>query len=137
MSEQENLRILQDGYEAFQRGDIPAVLSLMAESVEWESPGGDAIPYAGLHRGRAGVAEFFRLLSEADEVQQFEPRRMLAQGELVVALGHYRARVRSTGRVVECDWVQVFTFRDGLITKFQEFYDTAAVVEAYQAAAAV
>ena len=137
MSEQENVRIVEQGYEAFRRGDIPAVLNLMAESVEWETPGGDAIPHAGTRRGQAGVAEFFQILDETEEVQQFEPRTMLSQGEIVVALGHYRARVKSTGRVVGCDWVHVFTVRDGRITKFQEFYDTAAVASAYQARAAV
>ena len=37
-----------------------------------------------------------------------------------------RKAVRATGRVVEANWAQIFTLREGLICKFREYSGTAA-----------
>jgi ketosteroid isomerase-like protein len=47
-----------------------------------------------------------------------------------VALGHYAWQSKSTGREWESDFVHVFTVRDGRITRFQEYMNTAAIVDA-------
>jgi ketosteroid isomerase-like protein len=73
------------------------------------------------------------LLDGAEEIERFEPKEFLAQGEKVVVLGTYRARVKTTGRIVESDWVHVHILRDGKVQEFREFCDTAAAVEAYRA----
>ena len=39
MSTQENVQVVKDGYAAFSRGDIPGLLALLAEDVEWHIPG--------------------------------------------------------------------------------------------------
>src|SRR5215212_9997948 len=39
MSERTNTDVLQQGYEAFGRGDIPAVLDLLTDDVEWIQQG--------------------------------------------------------------------------------------------------
>jgi ketosteroid isomerase-like protein len=107
MSAQENVQVVQRAYEAFSRGDIPAMLNTLTEDVEWFIPGPPQIlQYAGQRRGREGVAQFFSLLDGAEEIERFEPKEFLAQGEKVVVLGTYRARVKTTGRIVESDWVQ-------------------------------
>jgi ketosteroid isomerase-like protein len=38
MSEQENLEIVQRGYKAFAEGDLPTLLKLLADDVEWNFP---------------------------------------------------------------------------------------------------
>src|SRR5215211_4342376 len=45
----------------------------------------------GLRQGKAAVAKFFEQVNETTSFQQFEPREYVAQGDTVVALGHYRA----------------------------------------------
>jgi hypothetical protein len=39
MSDQANVGVVQQGYEALGRGDIPALLDLMADDVEWTLQG--------------------------------------------------------------------------------------------------
>jgi uncharacterized protein len=39
MSERTNTDVVQQGYEAFGRGDIPAVLDLLTDDVEWIQQG--------------------------------------------------------------------------------------------------
>lgn len=131
MSEQQNVQTIKDAYAAFQRGDVAAILALLTDDVKWELPGPAEIPYAGSRHGRNGAAEFFQRLGEADEVQVFEPRRFLADGNLVVVFGRYEARVRATGKTAASDWVHVFEFRDGKVASWREYYDSAEYAKAY------
>lgn len=132
MNEQTNTQLIRQAYEAFGRGDVQAVLGMLTDDVEWYTPGPAEIPYAGKRRGRDGAAEFFRLLGEADETLAFEPREFFANGDKVVVLGSFQGRARSTGKMIEQDWVQVFTVRNGKIAAFREFYDSAAIAAAYR-----
>lgn len=65
------------------------------------------------------------------EIQRFEPREFIAQGDQVVVLGEERMRIKATGRIAENRWVMVFALRDGRIVRFREFDDTAAVAAAF------
>src|ERR671936_802484 len=99
MAEQDNLRIVQEGYAAFARGDVAAALSSYAADVEWSMPGSpDIFPYAGRRHGLAEVAQFYSQFAQAEEVEQMELQDFIAQGDKVLVFGHYKGRVRSTGR---------------------------------------
>jgi ketosteroid isomerase-like protein len=89
------------------------------------------VPFSGERKGKAAVAEFFRQVAESEDFEQFEPREFVAQGDKVVALGHYRAVVKATGRTFGSDFVMVFTLRDGKIAAFQEFTDSAGINAAF------
>jgi ketosteroid isomerase-like protein len=134
MSQEQNTGLVQDAYAAFQRGDIAALLSLLTDDVSWFVPGPkDVIPFLGQRRGRDQVKQFFSLLADLQESEEFDPRQTIAQGDQVVSLGHYRWRVKSTGRRFESDFAHVFTFRNGKISGFHEYTDTHAAVNAYSA----
>ena len=60
------------------------------------------------------------------------PREFIAQDDKVVSLGHYKWRIKETGREFESDFVHIFTIRDGQIVGFREHFDTAAAAAAYQ-----
>jgi ketosteroid isomerase-like protein len=131
MSE-ENVRTVQDAYAAFGRGDIPALLTLLTDDVEWAIPGPpDVLPYAGTFRGREEVERFFTLLARAVEYEQFEARDFVAGGDGVVALGYEKGRARPTGRSFEGHWAMVFVVRAGRIAAFRSYEDTAATAEAF------
>jgi ketosteroid isomerase-like protein len=136
MANQDNTKLVQEGYAAFSRGDVQAVLNMMADDVVWVTPGPrDILHMAGERHGRAQVAEFFSTLNEAEEVERFDPHEFIAQGDKVVALVSYRSRVRATGRTIETELAHVFTLRNGKIAEFREFFDTAVAVAAFQAMA--
>ena len=67
------------------------------------------------------------------QFQSFEPREFIAQGDKVAVLGHYVGRAKPTGRSFETDWVMIFTLRNGLVTRFIEFADSAGINEAFAA----
>ncbi len=58
-TEQQNADVVQRNYAAVSRGDIPALLDLLTEDVEWTFQGPPVIPFAGTRHGREAVEEFF------------------------------------------------------------------------------
>jgi ketosteroid isomerase-like protein len=92
----------------------------------------EGVPFRHTYHGVEEVGDFFSALADSQEVQQFEPREFVSQGEKVVALGHYAWRVNSTGREFESDFAHVFIVRDGKLARFQEYADTAAFAAAYR-----
>lgn len=136
MAEQENVRVVRDAYAAFQRGDIPGVIEMLSDDVDWFTPGTpEQIPYAGRLRGPEAVGGFFGRLAESEEITHFEPQEFVAQGDKVVVTGNYRGRTRPAGRDFDLDWLHVFTVRDGKVVAFREYVDTAALAEAHRGAA--
>ena len=133
MSETRNTQIVKDAYAAFQRGDVPAILAVVDEKVEWDAVKGAGTPTAGLRHGRAAVGEFFAPVGASLNFQSFEPREYVAQGDNVVAIGHYKGTAKPSGGAFDADWVMVFTFRDGHIVRFREFTDSAALARAFGA----
>ena len=134
MHEAQNSKMVQGAYAAFLRQDIPGVLASVDDDVVWKpvTGAGRHVPTAGERRGKASVAEFFKLVGETTNFSRFEPRQFIAQGDKVVALGHYAATT-AAGGAFESDFVMVFTLRDGKITEFQEFLDSAAINVAFEA----
>jgi len=133
MSEAQNTKVVQDAYAAFGRGDIPTLLGCMTDDVQWQPVIGTArhVPFSGARTGKAAVAEFFKQVSETEDFEQFEPREFVAQRDMVVAIGHYRARANATGRTFDSAFAMVFTLRDGKVAAFREFTDSAAINAAF------
>jgi ketosteroid isomerase-like protein len=133
MGEAQNVTVVQNAYAAFGRGDIATLLSYMSDDIQWRPVIGTAkhVPFSGERKGKAAVGEFFKQVAESEDFQQFEPREFVAQGDTVVALGHYRGAVKRTGRTFDSDFVMVFTLRDGKVVAFREFTDSAAINAAF------
>ena len=135
MSTQDNLTILQGLYSAFAQGDIPGILNVLADDVEFHEPPGGAPPFTGIYRGRDGAGRFFQEMVGAVDVLMLEPQEFVAQGDTVVVLGHYRFRPKATGVPYDTDWAMVWWFEGGKIRKFQVHYDTATERLAFQSLA--
>ncbi|MFL6283776.1 MAG: nuclear transport factor 2 family protein [Pyrinomonadaceae bacterium] len=131
MSTEANKRVVQTVFEMFGRGDVPGLLELITDDAEWTAPGPETVPYFGERSGREGALEFFKNLGSSVEFESFEPGDLIAEGDRVVALGHERGRVRSTGKVFDNAWALVFTIREGKIAGFRCYENTAAIAEAF------
>jgi hypothetical protein len=115
------LAAVQAVYEAFGRGDIPAILGMLTPDVAWtvEGKAGD-YPTFGRRQGPDGALKFFQAVADAEEITAFAPRRFHSTDDTVVVEGDISVTL-------------IFTVRDGKIAGFRELYDTATVVEAYRA----
>ena len=131
--ESQNTTIVQEAYAAFLRGDVTTLLGLMSDDIVWEPVQGTAshVPFSGKRQGKPAVAEFFQLVATHDDFTQFEPREFVAQGDVVVAVGHYRSITKPSGKTFDADFAMVFTLKDGKLVRFREFTDSAAVNAAF------
>lgn len=124
------LQIVEQGYAAFGRGDIPALLALCHPEVRWQFVADRAAPYHGTVIGREAVAAWFAKVADSDDTHQFEPRVMHAGADHVTVIGHERTTLRATGKTFESPWVHVFSVQDGQITAFWGIFDTQAAGDA-------
>jgi RNA polymerase sigma-70 factor, ECF subfamily len=124
-SQQETLRRLGDArlrelvgeiIDAFERGDVEAILAMLAEDATFAMP-----PYAAWYQGRDRVAESWLLPDERPTGLRFLPTR--ANGQL--ALGVYKLDERS-GRYKPVA-LEVLTLRGELIVEVTSFRDPELV----------
>lgn len=131
MTEKENVKLVQDMYAAYGRGDLPAILSTLSEGASVDHAAtADVLPWAKTYRGREGWAQFFKDLGQNLDVLAFEPRQYVAQGDKVVALGWYKYSAKLTSRTFESYWAMDWTLRGGKVMGVRVYEDTAAAVTA-------
>jgi ketosteroid isomerase-like protein len=119
---------IQAVYAAFSRGDIPALMALLSESVEWGyGEGTTDVPWLQRRQGRTGAGDFFASLAQID-LQRFTPKVFLEhpQERVVVVLLDVEFVVKATGRrVVEEDEIHIFWFdAAGRISRYRHQVDT-------------
>jgi len=128
------INLTQGLYAAYARREFEVLLAAMTADVEWYSGGRkEDFPVMGPRKGTAQVREFFLMVAELLEFSEFVPDEFYTDKDKVIVLGHYAMTLRKNGRKVASDWVHIFTFKDGKVTKFREFLDTAALADAYRA----
>ena len=128
-----NITTAMSLYQAFARGEIDAIVKACTPDAEWHTGGRkEDFPAFGLRKGRAQIEAFFADVAATLDFSEFTPRDFYADRDKVFVMGYYAATVKKTGRRASSDWIHVFTFRDGMVSKFREFLDTANFAEAYK-----
>ncbi len=117
--------VVKAAYAAFGRGDVPAIVALCDDKIDWQFHGGTRVPYSGRF-GNRDIPGWFAAVAAHEDVQAFEPREFIAAGEHVTVIGWERCAVRPSGRTFESPWVHVFTVKGGKVTRFWGMYDTEA-----------
>jgi ketosteroid isomerase-like protein len=122
---QSNVALVRGIYEAFSRGDIPAVVGAMSAEMEWNEaenfPYADGNPYRGPDAILGGV--FARLGGEWDGFAAV-PEEFLDAGDTVVVLGRYRGTFKATGRALDAEMGHIWRVKDGKAVHFRQLTDT-------------
>jgi ketosteroid isomerase-like protein len=121
-----HIEAVRDIYSAFSRQDVPAILERLAPDVDWEYAYRDeGVPWLLPRRGREQVLGFFQSLAGL-ELRKFELKRLLGDGDLVLALFEVEGVARQTGRgYVEQDEVHLWYFNErGQVQRFRHVVDT-------------
>ena len=105
--------------ETIQRALAPStpdtLLAILDENVEWDYVG--AFPEAVTYHGPAEVGEFLRGWAAGFDEFGFEADETIDASDFVVVCLHQWGRGKETGARVESRTWQVFTFRDGKVTR--------------------
>ena len=131
MSSQTNKALAQRGYALFKAGDIKNLVELCTDDIVWSAIDSESVPYSGIYKGKEGVVEFFTKLSQAIEIERFEPSTFIAEGDQVAVEGTSTSTVRSTGSPVANRWMHVFTMRNGKICRLTQYDDSAAIIAGF------
>jgi ketosteroid isomerase-like protein len=119
-------------YDALGRGDVPGVLALLHDELEWTEA--ERFPYySGTWRSPREILEkvFVPLARDWDGFSA-NARDFIVAGARVVSLGTYSGTFKGTGKSMTAAFAHVWAVRDGRIAKFDMHTDTAKVLEALQ-----
>jgi len=118
-------------YDAFGRGDVPAVLGAFDPEIQWKEAENflyaDGNPYVGPQAVAEGV--FQRIVSEVDNFAVL-PERFVEGGDTVVAEGRYRGTMKTTGTPVDAQFAHIWQLHDDKVVRFQQYTDTKQWSEA-------
>jgi ketosteroid isomerase-like protein len=126
MSE-ENVELVREFNEAFNRRDLDAFVALLSPDVEWavnpELPG-----LRDVYRGRAEVRALIAELDELGESSDIQlPEITDVSGGRVLADTLLTGRGKGSGVPVELRYWQLFWVAEGKIARRQVFMDEAAL----------
>jgi uncharacterized protein len=124
-----NVELVRQGYDAFNRGDVDAVLELFDPAIEIGLLADSAM--AGDFRGHDG---FRAMLAENNEMfagYRNEPEEIVeASEESIVVVIRSAARGRVSGAEVEGRLAHLWTLRDGKVIRFQAYPTREAALDA-------
>lgn len=123
-----NIEVVRRAYEAFTNRDVDTVLVLLDPQVVWGQP--EALPWGGTYRGPQEVLEFFGRVNEHIEGIWVDGEEYLEADSTVVVLGWVRGTARRTGMPFAVRLAHVWKLRNGKISWFYNFVDTAALLAA-------
>ena len=126
----ENVDVIREGWEAWQRGDLPGLFRQFDPDVVWNTSHFHDWPESSYH-GIQGVERFLREWLEVWDGLEFEVEEVrAASNERVVSLIIQRGTGRSSGLAMEMEMAQVATLRDGKVTRFDNYENRAEALEA-------
>ena len=125
---QNNVEIIERAYQAFARGDVPAVVEMFADRLEHFEVVTDAswkAPWHTTAKSRADVAAYFQILLGALEPQKFVWEHLAGGGDYVYATTQQQYSVRKNGKtLVLRSAVHRFKLAGGRIVGWQASEDT-------------
>jgi ketosteroid isomerase-like protein len=118
--------------EALGRGDILAPMAHLSKKVRWAVACTDreAAPFFKEYHGRPGVAAFMADMDVVD-MTDYEIKAVFGDGDVVVVWLHM-AFTAPTGRAVDMEEIQIWTFSEGKVVAVDLFPDTQAVAAAFR-----
>lgn len=123
----DNVSLLKNLYEAFGRGDVPAVLGAMSPQMKWhEAEGNPYMPSGEAWVGPDAVLTnlFMKLGTEWDGFT-VHPKSFYGAGNSVIVEGRYTGTYKATGKSMDAQVCHVWDVADGKVTRFQQYVDTA------------
>jgi ketosteroid isomerase-like protein len=131
MAEQD-VSTMRNAYEAFNRGDIAAVLEAFDPQIEWHEPGGGRAPQ-GTYQGAQSVAnDVFATVPENFSEFEAQPERFIDAGDSLVVVGTFRGRPKAGGQM-EAPFAHVWKMRAGKAMSFHNHVESASWTQGWSA----
>jgi uncharacterized protein len=123
--------LVRRGYEAWNRGDVEAVIQFLHPDIKWE--GYTHVPESGTLLGREEVRSWLERFLEAWEELDIEVTDLIENGDQVIALVSFRALGKESGVEVEGGVdAHIWTVRDGKAVAVRLYQGTREALEEAQ-----
>lgn len=124
------LRTVQAFYAALSRGDVPAVLALLAQDLRWTEAEGFPY-YNGTWTDPIAVRDNL-LVPIARDWDEFKATAedFVVQGDRIVSLGAYTGIFKKTAKPMTAKFAHLWTVERAKVVRFDMYTDTAKVLEA-------
>ena len=122
------LETAKEWYAAVHAGDFDRLFAVMAEDCVIEFYGPSIIPFAGTYDGKEKCKIFFNHVAFDVEIERFDQEEFIAGEDKVAVTGVLAMVLKATGRRYAANYAHVLTIRDGQVTRFRDFQDTAQAV---------
>jgi ketosteroid isomerase-like protein len=126
---QQNIEVVRQLYDAWNRRDLPGPPGLLDESIDYVNPPGAVEP--GVRHGLAAFTRAVEKTLDGWEFWRMEPEEFKTHGDLVAVAVRYRARGRGSGLEVEGRESALWTIREGKVVRYAWFHEPP---DAFQAA---
>ena len=120
---QENLEIVKRGVDAFNSGDLEAMLAVCDQDFEWRPAFGAAMLGGTVYRGHAAFRQYWSDATEIWDQFRFDPESFREDGQTVVVVGRGSGRAKGSGIEIDQPFAMTFRLRDGKLAFGQTFTD--------------
>ena len=128
----DNVKLLKSLYDAFARGDIAAVLGAMSPDIRWHQA--ERNPYRPSGEAWVGpdavLNNLFKRISAEWDGFTINTRSFYGAGDSVIVEARYSGTYKPTGKSIDAQACHVWDFKDGRVTRFQQYVDTAQLQDA-------
>jgi len=121
---------IMQAYMDYLKGDIDSLVALTTDDVEWGGvgPEGMGAPFGDYH-GHDGVRRWFSELAAGADTYKLTDLEFHEDGTTVWVVGKQSTTLKN-GNMEMSPFAHFFKFRDGKVTNFWNFLDSAGVVAA-------
>jgi len=132
VSNPDNVGIIDGIYKSFNSGDIPAVLAVLDDNVEWIEAEGNAYadgnPYIGPDAVLNGV--FARVGADYEYFNVVDVKLHDMSNNQVLATLRYNGKLKKNGAIIDAQVAHHWTLNNGKVTGFQQYVDTKQLHDA-------
>jgi ketosteroid isomerase-like protein len=126
---QENVEVVREVWNAFNRGDLDTFIEFFDPEIEWHDL--PTMPGGGVHRGRDPFRRHVEGFIEVWGEVRMETEEIRSIGDRVVSRGRYVGVGRESGIPVENPTSgAIYEFRGGRIVRVRQFVEHAEALEA-------
>jgi uncharacterized protein len=130
-----HIATVQNIYDAFGQGNIPAIIDQLSDQVQWEqwednSAQRSGVPWMLARRGKEGAREFFQALGNL-RFTDFQVLSLMGNENQVAAEIAVGADVPAAGSHIRDEEIHLWTFDEqGKVVRFRHYCDTAKHIAA-------
>ena len=124
------VQLVQKFYSALSVGDIPTILTVLDSNLEWTEA--ERFPYYGgtWDRPQAVIDNLLVPLGRDWDNFSANVDDYISEDNRIVAFGTYSGTYKPTGHSMSSPFAHVWKARDGRLSHFTQYTDTAKVLEA-------